>query len=93
LDFVGRTLNNFEVRSMEFTTAIPHRPPESGVKPFHGSAGCSGFSLDILVSKGDEKSLSEAAAFMVDAFWLSTGRLLIPIQDDSLRRRQTRTAP
>jgi GNAT superfamily N-acetyltransferase len=39
-------------------------------------------SLNILVSEGDEKSLSEAATFMVDAFWLSTGRLLIPIQDD-----------
>jgi GNAT superfamily N-acetyltransferase len=34
------------------------------------------------VSNGDEKSLSEAAEFMVDAFWLSSGRLLIPMQDD-----------
>jgi hypothetical protein len=59
---------------------IGHRKAASSL--FMAQQAAPDLSLDILVSKGDEKSLSEAAAFMVDAFWLSTGRLLIPIQDD-----------
>lgn len=59
---------------------IGHRKVASSL--FMAQQAAPDLSLDILVSKGDEKSLSEAAAFMVDAFWLSSGRLLIPTQDD-----------
>jgi hypothetical protein len=75
----------FQILKSEAWIAPPlsrlcHRKAVSGI--FMAQQAAPDLSLDILVSKGDEKSLSEAANFMVDAFWLSTGRLLIPIQDD-----------
>jgi len=49
--------------------------------------------LEIVASTGDEKSIVEAANFMVDAFWLGSPRQLVPVQDeiiavsDSIRDR------
>jgi GNAT superfamily N-acetyltransferase len=67
--------------SLPTSSRIGHRQAASSL--FMAQQAAPDLSLDILVSEGDEKSLSEAATFMVDAFWLSTGRLLIPIQDDA----------
>ena len=69
-----------EAWSVPSLSRIGHRKAASSL--FMAQQAAPDISLDILVSEGDEKSLSEAATFMVDAFWLSTARLLIPIQDD-----------
>jgi GNAT superfamily N-acetyltransferase len=78
--FAFQIILKSEAWSLPTLSHIGHRKAASSL--FMAQQVSPDLSLDILVSKGDAKSLSEAAAFMVDAFWLSTGRLLIPIQDD-----------
>jgi ribosomal protein S18 acetylase RimI-like enzyme len=76
-----QTILKAEAWSLSPLSRIGHRQATSSL--FMTQQAAPDLSIDILVSEGDEKSLSQAATFMVDAFWLSTGRLLIPVQDDA----------